>query len=393
MASGIRLPKSSGPACHKLEYLDSFTNNVSGDDAASTISALLRSTNRFSLFTEGSETTLHAQDLPSLIGGNARPLFENKTWWLDCLCPTEQEMKVLARTFSLHPLTAEDIMLQEPREKIEQFRNYYFVCYNTFESDIESEDFLESLNVYLVIFEDGVLTVHFDPMSHPAMVRRRMRLLHGHVRVTPGWICYAMIDSITDAFGPVINTAEHEVEYIESCVLTSMMTDFSEVLHVISEARHIVMMLLRHLSGKGEIVKTFEKRYQDKGDIALYLGDIYDHIATMNQTLLAHEKILGRTHGNYLGQLQMQSFHTNSKTTSMISKFTLMATVFVPFHIISSLFGMNVNVPGQEVESLQWWFGIFGVCIFGASLALFLGQAYISSVVRRRTTALVGELV
>ena len=46
---------------------------------------------------------------------------ERPTWWLDILSPTEAEMKVLAKAFGIHPLTAEDIMLQEAREKVELF--------------------------------------------------------------------------------------------------------------------------------------------------------------------------------------------------------------------------------------------------------------------------------
>lgn len=83
-----------------------------------------------------------------------RPAF-----WLDVLSPTEQEMKVISKAFGIHPLTTEDIMMQEAREKVELFRNYYFVNYRTFEQDENSEDYMEPLNMYMVVFRDGVITV------------------------------------------------------------------------------------------------------------------------------------------------------------------------------------------------------------------------------------------
>lgn len=84
----------------------------------------------------------------------SRPVF-----WLDVLSPTDAEMKVLARSFGIHALTAEDIMMQEPREKVELFRNYYFVNYRTFEQDTNSENYMEPVDLYVVVFREGVLSV------------------------------------------------------------------------------------------------------------------------------------------------------------------------------------------------------------------------------------------
>jgi len=83
------------------------------------------------------------------------------TFWLDVLSPTEEEMKVLAKAFGIHQLTIEDILMQEPREKVELFSNYYFVNYRSFEQDKDSEDYMEPVNLYVVVFRDGVLSVSY----------------------------------------------------------------------------------------------------------------------------------------------------------------------------------------------------------------------------------------
>lgn len=83
-----------------------------------------------------------------------RPVF-----WLDVLSPTESEMRVLSKAFGIHPLTAEDIMMQEAREKVELFRHYYFVNYRTFEQDTNSENYMEPVNMYVVVFREGVISV------------------------------------------------------------------------------------------------------------------------------------------------------------------------------------------------------------------------------------------
>ena len=50
-------------------------------------------------------------------------------WWLDISCPTYRDMTELSKMFPLHPLTVEDVLQQDTREKVEMFEslNYYFV--------------------------------------------------------------------------------------------------------------------------------------------------------------------------------------------------------------------------------------------------------------------------
>ena len=97
------------------------------------------------------------------------------TFWLDVLSPTDAEMKILSKAFGIHPLTAEDIMMQEAREKVELFRSYYLVSYKSFEQDMGSEDYLDPVNIYVVVFREGVISVsfmHLFPTKGDVLMRR-----------------------------------------------------------------------------------------------------------------------------------------------------------------------------------------------------------------------------
>ncbi|ODV96285.1 hypothetical protein PACTADRAFT_41866 [Pachysolen tannophilus NRRL Y-2460] len=355
---------------------------------------------RFSFFHSESDETIHAPDFPSLVdpGQSVKDLFikDEGTWWLDCVCPTDAEMKMLAKAFGIHPLTAEDIRMQETREKVELFKSYYFVCFHTFETDNESEDFLEPINVYIVVFRDGVLTFHFSPISHPANVRRRVRQLRDYVNVSSDWLCYALIDDITDGFAPVIQSLEYEADAIEDSVFVAREElDFGAMLRRIGESRRKVMTLMRLLSGKADVIKMFAKRCQDevpRGDIALYLGDIQDHVLTMFQNLLSYEKIFSRCHSNYLAQLQVESFNANNKATEILSKVTLLGTILIPTNVITGLFGMNVKVPGKDSESFGWFFGILGVLIVFILVCLTLANYYFNLKSKNASSSLLNSM-
>ena len=244
---------------------------------------------------------------------------ERPTWWLDVLSPTEAEMKVISKTFGIHPLTAEDIMLQEAREKVELFRNYYFVNYRSFEQDMNNEDFLEPVNMYVVVFREGVISFHFSMTPHPANVRRRIRQLSDYLILSSDWISYAIIDDITDVFAPLIQSIEDEVDDIDDAILklhapptddksgkyNEKGTDAGDVtsgesggdmLRRVGDCRKKVMGLYRLLGNKADVIKGFAKRCNEhweiapRSEIGLYLGDIQDHIVTMTGNLSHYEK-------------------------------------------------------------------------------------------------------
>ena len=416
-------------------------------------------------------------------------------FWLDVLNPTEEEMKVLSKAFSIHPLTTEDIFLGETREKVELFKDYYFICFRSFDivhekakirerlneikneaqnknggffsklfnrrqssshsqnkrnnsqfdnisetssfkrraREIELEKFkkksgdrhkpkggeLEPLNVYILVFRNAVLTFHFAPTPHPVNVRRRARLLREYLTVSADWIAYALIDDITDAFGPMIESIEDEVNAIEDAILRMHPGDSDDeddssddeddykwaarsvlsrrdsqfddkrsvksasssstrstasnvvewkkkgdMLKRIGECRKRVMSLLRLLGSKADVIKGFAKRCNEQWEVApvseigMYLGDIQDHIVTMVQSLNHYEKLLARSHSNYLAQINIDMTRVNNDMNDVLGKISILGTIVLPMNIVTGMWGMNVLVPGQNYDGLAWFWSI-----------------------------------
>jgi magnesium transporter len=275
---------------------------------------------------------------------------ERPTWWLDVLSPTETEMRVISKTFGIHPLTAEDIIEQEPREKVELFRNYYFVNYRTFDQDTRSEDYLEPVNMYVVVFREGIISFHFSQTPHPNNVRRRIRQLKEYLILSADWISYAIIDDITDVFAPLIQSIEEEVDDIDDSILLlhsngkegpeneknqpssvsesgAPSSPGSDMLRRVGEGRKKVMRVNRLLGNKADVIKGFAKRCNErweiapKNDIGMYLGDIQDHILTMTSNLSHYE-----TYALYVWILDCTDwiagyFHELTPTISLRSTF------------------------------------------------------------------------
>ncbi|KAF7985342.1 hypothetical protein HWV62_6551 [Athelia sp. TMB] len=144
-----------------------------------------------------------------------------KAWWLDISSPTWEDMRAIGKLLHLHPLTLEDILQQDPREKLELFPRlgYYFVSFRAIESratrerfrrlraiDTDRNDYLDDggavgeVNIYLVVFREGVVSFHFEDIAD--------------------WIAHGILDSVVDSFFPFLEEVEKEVLEVEDIVFS-----------------------------------------------------------------------------------------------------------------------------------------------------------------------------
>lgn len=133
------------------------------------------------------------------------------------------------------------------------------------------------------------------------------------------------------------------------------------MLRRIGYCRKKMMSLLRLLVAKSDVLKTLIKRGEEKSndsvkkknrpdisnDVIIYLGDIQDHIVAMLQSLNHYEKISSRSHSNYLAQISIEMTQTNNEINDVLSKLTALGSVLIPMNLVTGLWGMNVQVPGQ----------------------------------------------
>ncbi|WFD05779.1 hypothetical protein MVES1_001113 [Malassezia vespertilionis] len=219
-----------------------------------------------------------ATTIASSIPASPPLLMRANPWWLDICCPTYKTMQQLSQHFPLHPLTVEDILKQEQREKVENYDRlgYYFVVIraldeqyfrfhnNTSEAsdgekgadispaalqarfekklihdplrqeltnssvnleickDKQGKEGLEglaagSVSLYLVVFAHGVLSFSFEDMKkYTDHVRAKLmhELLIGNHNAD--WIVHGLYDAVVDVFAPYVYFLQMQVANIEA---------------------------------------------------------------------------------------------------------------------------------------------------------------------------------
>jgi magnesium transporter len=65
------------------------------------------------------------------------------------------------------------------------------------------------------------------------------------------------------------------------------------------------------------------------------------------------------------------------QTADVLGKLTVLGTIVLPMNIITGMWGMNVQVPGQQVDNLVWFWCITGfLLVFGVSCFFIAKRVY-----------------
>ncbi|KAJ1962597.1 CorA metal ion transporter [Dispira parvispora] len=294
-------------------------------------------------------------------------LMQRGPFWIDITRPTQKDMDLITQVFRIHPLTEEDILTEECREKCELFSHYYFTSFHTYYSDPDSPEFMEPISLFIIVMQDGILSFHRQPVHHPQNVVERMDALpdSGSV-ISPDWIHYALIDDITDSLSPLVELISREVESIDELVLILRANEQSDMLQRIGTARKKIMSIQRLVALKGYVIKALIRRSEERrwgapsNGMKFYYADVLDHIITLIQDANQLDSIIHRAHSNFLAQISLEITIASNRANDMIAKVTALGSILLPMNVITGLFGMNVYVPGQEVSGYGWFFGIVG---------------------------------
>lgn len=374
-----------------------------------------------------------------------------KAWFLDVASPTPGDMQAIGRLLHLHPLTLEDVLHRDPREKMEYFPKlgYYFVSFRTVVSGMVRKNFhdqpvenlrksyeggtLGEANVYLVVFREGVCTFHFtDVKEHIDGVLNRIIKLEAVRNMSSDWIAHGILDSIVDSLYSFLEEIDKEVTEIEEIVFDGhggqsvpvldiftspttadawedeKMPDFSSEkisyrsrpprikklrkplswfwpewsrelppkkdaantsLLRMARIRRLVTSLARLLAAKSEVVAQLKKRLltgsiskADDTEVAIYMGDVQDHILTMQHSLSHYERMLSQSHPIYLSQLRNTVSKTKAGADQALIVLTIVSIAVLCIQTLIGVFSMNVTIPRNDIFPDQPY-NVFGIVL------------------------------
>ena len=273
---------------------------------------------------------------------------------------------MLREVFRFHPLAVEDTGNPRSRVKAEEYDGYLFVIVRAVRFCDETEDpyDLETLNISAFLGPGYVVTVHglgaaavTSLLADPA--RAADLLARGPARVM-----HAVIDAAVDEYFPMLERVEEFADGLEERVFVQFDED---VLRELFLVKRLVLALRRHLAPQREVLGILANRPIAllTGSSQLYFRDVYDHILRLNDGLDAYRDLLGSTLDGYLTQVNNR-LGRSSKALSTV------ATVTLPFVIVSGMWGMNFTRVPLSGWAHGFWLLLAVQCAISAGLLLML---------------------
>ncbi|MDB4906478.1 MAG: Mg2 transporter protein CorA family protein [Gemmatimonadetes bacterium] len=286
--------------------------------------------------------------------------------WVEVDAANREQMDMLESVFHFHPLSIEDSLNPQSRVKVEEYPAYLFVIIRgvRFFQDTSDPYDLETFNISFFLGPNFLVTVHGGQSSSIALMADTLERNPELLRRGAERLMHAVMDNAVDAYFPLLDQIEEFLDGLEERVFQQ----FDEgALRDIFSVKRLVLTMRRHLAPQREVFNVLSNRPNAllAPEAQVYFRDIYDHVLRINDTLEAYRELLSSTLDSYLTQV--------SNRLGMVTKgLTVVATVSIPFVVISGMWGMNVqNIPFATHPHAFWW--MLGLQLsLGAMLMVYL---------------------
>jgi len=100
----------------------------------------------------------------------------------------------------------------------------------------------------------------------------------------------------------------------------------------------------------------------DDIEVAIHMGDVQDHILTLQLALAHYERMLSQSHPTYLSQLRMTAVETKSGQDKAIMLLTIVSMAVLCNQAMIGVFSMNTTVP-TNVKEPYGRYDVFGLVV------------------------------
>jgi len=289
------------------------------------------------------EETLEKQDSPKLedireLKGTGRKI------WVDVQGLGDEELlRGLAELFAIHPLALEDVANVPARAKTESYDQQLLVISQIPRS---TEDLgLSVRQVSVVIGRDYVLTFQEGKEDALEPVRKRLEVQSSLMRRSSSdYLGYAILDTIIDAYYPVVERIGIRIEGLEEEVLAHAS---AETLRELNTTKGQLLALRHAITPQREAVNRLIRDDNELvGQTArMYLRDTFDHVVQTIEAVESARELVNGLINTYLTVI-------SNRMNEVMKTLTIVASIFVPLTFLAGIYGMNFdNMP--ELQE-QW---------------------------------------
>ncbi len=250
-------------------------------------------------------------------------------------------LETLGKLFALHPLALEDIVHVPTRPKAEAYDDNLLIITRMIQVLERCE--LASEQFSIVVGKNYVLTVQEWVGDVLEPVRDRLRSGRGIIRSAgSGYLGYAILDTIVDAYFPAIEAVADRLESMEERVMSD---PSPETLRELNRFKNLLVRVRRAVSPQREAVNSLIRDDNEflNDTTRLYLRDTYDHCLSSSEMVESSREFVNGLMNTYLTVV-------SNRMNEVMKTLTILMSIFVPVTFMAGLYGMNFD----SMPELHW---------------------------------------
>ncbi|MBK8024363.1 MAG: magnesium transporter CorA family protein [Chloroflexi bacterium] len=285
----------------------------------------------------------------------------DQTTWINLIDPTPIDIEGLRRNLPfIHPLNLEDILSITERPKIDMQPDYLYITLHFPLWDAGNRvsrpyeiDFVVGRNL-LVTAHDGrmpILSSLFNGCRDEQDVRGL--LLNG----TSSHAFYYIVDKLVDSIFPMLRKVDSNMRSIENNIFS---TDGQMIIRDIAILRRDVISLRRIIRQQLPVVEELSRTDSPllREGLERYFDDVVDHLNRARDIIDEDFEVIGSLS-------ETADTLLSHRINGVMRILTVFSVIMLPLTFISSVYGMNIDLPLQE-HPLSFWL----LTIFMAALAV-----------------------
>jgi len=263
--------------------------------------------------------------------------------WVNLFAPTPEETtSILEQVFSFHPLAIEDCLSVSRYPKIEDYEDYLFLVMHAVA--FNKEDQFRTTELDFFIGKSFLVTHHSEPLATVTSTIERIQKNPGAITRGMDRLAHFLLDTMVDAYQPVLNDLTTEIGTLEDTVFLSRdpeptvirefrgrKKELADLQQIVRPQRDVVNRLAR---GEFKLIRPILLPYFR--DLLGNLNRIETSAATLHDQLYMTLDVF----------LNKASYETNE----VVKVLTILTAVTTPSLLIGTWYGMNLKMPEYQME-------------------------------------------
>ncbi len=262
--------------------------------------------------------------------------------WIHIESPRTADRDWLEDNFDFHHLDLEDVYSRNQRPKLDQYADYVFIVLHFPLFDKDTGRILTA-ELDLFLGPDYLITLPNIPLPPLSAMFERYRekpdLREEVFSKGSGYLLYKIVDTGVDASFPMLRKTGLKLERLEDDIFEGRS---SEIVRDLSEAKQEIINFRKIVRPQRAVLRDLERTKQRylQDELEIYFDDISDAAERIWDTLENYKEViegLESTNESVLSHRLNDSFRI----------LTAASVILLPLTLIASIFGMNVDFPGE----------------------------------------------